>query len=164
MACQHAKNNPEEQVMPQIAIIRRTRKFTGRILQRIRHTITPPAIRPPERPLPPPLPADDIHLQTLGLEFGRELLHRLLAELPMHRREMAQAHATADYPALRHSVHRILGAVVYCECGPLEEGLRELRRALKTEDPPTIDVCYHRLITTMDTLVHFSGNGDYTDS
>jgi hypothetical protein len=152
--------------MSQIAIVSRTVELTGKLLQRIRHAIAPPApVRQPlQRPPLPPLPSDDLHLQTPGLEFGRELLHKLLAELPAQRKVMVQAHATNDYAALRHSVHQILGAAVYCDCGLLEEGLRELRRALKTEDPHTIDVYYYRLITTMDTLIHFSGNGVYDDS
>jgi HPt (histidine-containing phosphotransfer) domain-containing protein len=143
----------------------RTRKFTRGLLQRIRHAFVPPAPAPlppiPQRTLPP-LPEEDLHLQSLGQDFARELLARLLLELPRYRQEMAHAHARRDYPALRHSVHQLLGAAAYCDCGLLEEGLRELRLALKTEDMLTIEVYYQRVITTMDTLARFSGNADYS--
>jgi hypothetical protein len=114
----------------------------------------------PRRRAPPvpPVQEEDVHLHLLGQKFTRELFEKLLAELPRHRQDMASAYAERDYRTLRNSVHQILGAVVYCNTGLLEEGLRELHEALKVENPHIIDVYYHRVIATIDALLRLSSN------
>jgi HPt (histidine-containing phosphotransfer) domain-containing protein len=109
----------------------------------------------PELPI---LPEDDLRLESLAREFSRELFAQLLLELPDHRSRMAQAHADDNYRRLRDSVHQILGAAAYCEAYELETCLRELRLALKTEDPHTIDVYFIRTMDIIDTTLHASGH------
>jgi HPt (histidine-containing phosphotransfer) domain-containing protein len=96
-------------------------------------------------------------LKKLTREFSRELFAQLLLELPEYRRRMAQAHADDDYRRLRDSVHQILGAAAYCDAYELETCLRELRLALKTEDPHTVDVYFIRTMDIIDITLHNSG-------
>jgi HPt (histidine-containing phosphotransfer) domain-containing protein len=103
------------------------------------------------------LPEEDLKLEPLAREFSRELFAQLLLELPVHRKRMAQAHVEGNYRRLRDSVHQILGAAVYCDAHELETCLRELRLALKTEDPHTIDVYFMRAMNVIDTTLHASG-------
>jgi len=124
-------------------------------------------IRPDTAPAPqmsgldlpelPALPEDDLKLESLTREFSRELFAQLLLELPEYRRCMAQAHADDDYRRLRDSVHQILGAAAYCDAYELETCLRELRLALKTEDPHTVDVYFIRTMDIIDITLHNSG-------
>ena len=53
-------------------------------------------------------------------------------------------------------MHKLLGAVVYCNAPELEEALRELRLALKTEDQHTIDVYHERAINALDSTLRYS--------
>lgn len=105
----------------------------------------------------PQLPQDDLKLDSLAREFSRELFAQLLLELPEYRKRMAQAHADGNYRSLRDSVHQILGAAAYCEADELESCLRELRLALKTEDPHTIDAHFMHTMDIIDTTLHASG-------
>jgi hypothetical protein len=114
--------------------------------------------RPPPPPHPPPeLPPEDLHLEALAREFPRELFAQLLLELPRYRRLMAQSFADGDYRRLRDSVHQILGAAAYCQEDELEQGLRQLRLALKTDNRNTIEHYYHRAIEAIDRTLHNSG-------
>ena len=105
----------------------------------------------------PLLSEDDLHLESLTREFSRELFAQLLMELPEYRTRMAQAHADGDYRYLRDSVHQILGAAAYCDAWEIESSLRELRLALKTEDPNTVDVYFTRAMDVIDSILHASG-------
>ncbi len=120
-------------------------------------TAATPQMTGPDVPELPILPEDALKLDSLAREFSRELFAQLLLELPEHRSRMAQAHADDNYRRLRDSVHQILGAAAYCEAYELETCLRELRLALKTEDPHTIDVYFIRTIDIIDTTLHASG-------
>lgn len=106
----------------------------------------------------PEMPADDPHLDTLAREFPRELFARLLLELPRHRRLMVESFATGNYRRLRDSVHQILGAAAYCGTDELEQVLRQLRLALKTDNSSAIEHCYHRAIQAIDNTLHTSGS------
>jgi HPt (histidine-containing phosphotransfer) domain-containing protein len=105
----------------------------------------------------PELPKEDLKLESLARDFSRELFAQLLLELPAFRKRMAQAHVEGNYRCMRDSVHQILGAAAYCEAHELETSLRELRLALKTEDPHTIDVYFMRALDTIDSTLHASG-------
>jgi hypothetical protein len=107
-------------------------------------------------PVPPVQEEEDPHLHALGQRFTQELLDKLMAELPRHRQDMVSAYAKHDYRTLRNCVHQLLGAVVYCNTGLLEEDLRELHEALKVENPHIINVYYHRVIATLDALARLT--------
>ncbi len=135
----------------------------GRLLNRLRGTLfrrgrgaatDMHGAKPPELPV---LPEDDLELDMLARDFSRELFAQLLLELPDQRDRMAQAHASGNIPGLRECVHQLLGAAAYCEAYELESCLRELRLALKTADPHTIDVYFRRAINIIDNTLHTCG-------
>ena len=108
---------------------------------------------PPE----PVLPEDDLELDERLQSFPDEMFARLLIELPGHRHELADAFEAADFPRLRNNVHQLLGGAAYCNAPELTTGLRELRLALKTDDPQTIRYYYLRAIDIIDTTLRYSG-------
>ena len=111
----------------------------------------PPAAATPE------LPDDDLHLDALARAFPRELFAQLLIELPACRDLMAESFAAGNYRRLRDSVHQILGATAYCEAQELEQGLRQLGLALKTDNSDTIEHHFQRAMQTIDNTLHNSG-------
>ena len=126
----------------------------NRLLERIRQFILARGVFPSRRMNPAPGAAEeDLRLQALGRQFRSELQSRLLKAMPGYRREIAQAHAQGDIAAMRTLVHRILGAAVYCELAGLEDDLRDLQLALRSQDRFTIEAGYSRLVVTMDMLV-----------
>lgn len=119
---------------------------------------------PPRRPepdlpdmAPPPLPPDDLHMESLARAFPREMFAQLLLELPDYRQRMTEAYAAGDYRRLRDSVHQILGAAAYCEAEQLELGLRQLRLALKTGSDTTVAHYFDRAIRALDSTLACSG-------
>lgn len=100
---------------------------------------------------------EDVHIDTLAREFPRELFARLLLELPLQRSMLVEAHASGDQRRLRDCVHQILGAAAYCEAEELDQGLRELRHALRAGDRRSIDDCYHRALRAIDSTLRNSG-------
>lgn len=120
-------------------------------------TVTGAQTGSPELAELPLLPEDDLQLDSLTREFSRELFAQLLLELPEYRARMAQAYADSNYRSLRDSVHQILGAAAYCDACELETCLRELRLALKTEDPHTVDTYFIRTMDIIDSTLHASG-------
>lgn len=119
--------------------------------------------RPPQPDAVPPvaaapeLPAEDLHIDELAREFPHELFAQLLIELPDYRKRMAESFAAGDHRRLRDSVHQILGAAAYCEADELEQGLRQLRLALKTGNCSTIEHYFDRAMQAMDHTLHNSG-------
>jgi len=111
----------------------------------------------PAGTVPPELPADDLHLDALAREFPRELFAQLLLELPHYRRLMVESFASGNYRTLRDSVHQILGAAAYCGADGLEQGLRQLRLALKTDDGGIVEHYFRRAIQAIDDTLHDSG-------
>ncbi|MGB5538553.1 MAG: Hpt domain-containing protein [Gammaproteobacteria bacterium] len=111
----------------------------------------------PQAAVAPELPAEDLHIEALAREFPRELFAQLLIELPDYRKRMAESFAAGDHRRLRDSVHQILGAAAYCEADELEQGLRQLRLALKTGNSSTIEHYFDRAMQAMDHTLHNSG-------
>ena len=105
----------------------------------------------------PDLPEDDLHLAALDRKFSRELFAQLLIELPEHRQAMADAYAGGSDRRLRDAVHRLLGAVAYCDVPELETRLRELRLAIRTAEHETISIYYERAINALDGVLGMSG-------
>ena len=75
----------------------------------------------------------------------------------MHRRQILRAWEAADIDTLRSAVHKLLGAVAYCDAPELEDALRELRLALKTDNQHTIDVYHERALNVIDSTLRYSG-------
>jgi hypothetical protein len=117
-----------------------------------------PADRPPSSiHKAPPVrlnePSQTMRRQT----FSTALFAELLLELPTHRNRLVHTWECADIDALGNAIHQLLGAVAYCDAPELEEALRELRLAIKTAEPETIDSCHVRAISAIDTILHNSG-------
>jgi len=70
---------------------------------------------------------------------------------------MTESLAAGNYRRLGDSVHQLLGAVAYCGACELEQGLRQLRQALKTGDRSAIEHDFHRAIALIDSTLHNSG-------
>ena len=108
-------------------------------------------------PLAPPLPEDDLELDEKLRSFPGEMFARLLIELPAHRSSLADAYQAGDLARLRSNVHQLLGGAAYCDAPELTTGLRELRLALKSDDPDTIRYYYLRAIDVIDATLRYSG-------
>jgi HPt (histidine-containing phosphotransfer) domain-containing protein len=93
----------------------------------------------------------------MGDDFSSEMFVQLLLELPAHRRDIAESLQAGDLQRLRNCVHRLLGAVVYCDAPELEDALRELRRALHTGDAASIALQHARALDVIDTTLSCSG-------
>ncbi len=106
---------------------------------------------------PPEASIEDLHIEALASEFPRELFAQLLLELPEHRKLMAESFTAGNYRRLRENVHQLLGATAYCDVDDLEQGLRQLRTALKTDDARSIQYCFHHAMQTIDNTLHNSG-------
>ena len=120
------------------------------------------ALTPVNRPLTPvheapPLPEDDRLMKGRKQSFSSELFAELLIELPVHRRQIVRAGEAGELETLRSVVHKLLGAVAYCDAPELEEALRELRLAIKTGEQQTIDVYQERAINVIDSTLRYSG-------
>jgi HPt (histidine-containing phosphotransfer) domain-containing protein len=111
----------------------------------------------PEIPELPKLPEDTRAPRGRRRSFSGEIFAELLTELPLHRSQILHAWEAADLDTLRGTVHKLLGAVAYCDAPELEEALRELRLALKTGDQHTIDVYHERALNVLDDTLRYSG-------
>jgi len=89
--------------------------------------------------------------------FSDEIFAELLTELPVHRHQISGAWEAGDLNTLRGIIHKLLGAVSYCDAPELEEVLRELQRVLKTEDQHTINVCHERALNVIDNTLRCRG-------
>ena len=101
----------------------------------------------------PALPKEDHVVTSRRRSFSNEIFTELLTELPGHRRQILRAWEAGDLETLRAAVHKLLGAVAYCDAPELEEALRELRQALKTEDQYTVDVYHERALNVIDSTL-----------
>lgn len=111
---------------------------------------------PPEQTDSSSTPQQDIAATRPRQSFSSELFAELLIELPEHQGEFLQAYQSGDLQSLKNHAHRLLGAVVYCDAPELEAALRALQQALAT-NPDSIDLCYTRLINTINNTLSCSG-------
>jgi len=91
--------------------------------------------------------------------FCSEMFVQLLLELPAHRRDIAESWQAGDLKRLRSCVHRLLGAVVYCDAPEMEESLRELRHALRSGNTAGIALQHARTLAVIDATLSGSGYG-----
>lgn len=66
--------------------------------------------------------------------IGEEILELLVAELPTHLDAITCHFNQQDYIGLDDKVHKLLGAIVYCDLSTLEQNLRNLRTAIQQRD------------------------------
>ncbi len=137
--------------------------------QRLASTIAGPAQRllkqfrrtPEQTDIPP---AEGEHLQDSNREsFSGELFAELLIELPDTQQKLSHAHRNGDLQALGNHVHRLLGAIAYCDTPELETALRKLRRAIienNADNTDNIDTCYIRVRQFIDSTLEDSGCPD----
>ena len=141
----------------------RTGRFTRAaacVQQFFTRALTPvnnPLTAAPELPGLPELPEDTQAPGQRRQSFSGEIFAELLTELPVHRRQILHAWEAGDLDTLGSTVHKLLGAVAYCDAPELEEALRELRLAVKTEDQHTIDVYHERALNVLDSILRYSG-------
>ena len=100
---------------------------------------------------------EDLQLREINRKFSSEMFARLLLELPEHHQAMQTAYTSGNDRQLRECVHKLLGAVAYCDAPELEASLRELRMALRTGNRDTIDIYFDRAINTMNMTLRASG-------
>ena len=84
----------------------------------------------------------------------------LLLELPGFQKEISQAYQSGDRHSLGRHLHRLRGAVAYCDAPELEAALHHLHQAIKTEGPGSqeiIDACYTRACSAISSTLHNSG-------
>jgi HPt (histidine-containing phosphotransfer) domain-containing protein len=138
----------------------RTGRFT-RAAARLQQFFTR-ALTPVDNPLTaapevPELPKDSQVPRGRRHSFSGEIFAELLTELPVHRRQISRAWEAGDLDTLRSTVHKLLGAVSYCDAPELEDALRELRLALKTEEQHTIEIYHERAINVINSTLRYSG-------
>lgn len=126
------------------------RQFFLRSLTPVNNPLTP-AHEPPQ------LPEDDRLPKGRKQSFSAELFAELLTELPAHRQQLVRAREDGDMATLGSTVHKLLGAVAYCDAPELEDALRELRLALKTGEQHTIGIYQQRALNVIDSTLRYSG-------
>ena len=92
--------------------------------------------------------------------FSSELFAELLIELPDFQQKFSHTYRSGDLPALGNHVHRLLGAVAYCDAPELETALRRLRRAIiadNADSTDNIDSCYLQVNHLIDSTLQDSG-------
>jgi HPt (histidine-containing phosphotransfer) domain-containing protein len=105
-------------------------------------------------------PVDDS--ETLGHSglpdrFASQLFASLLLELPEHRRAFTTAWLASDHSSLAASVHRLAGAVAYCDLPELSTALAGLERTLREGDEAALPQAYNLASRELDALLEKSG-------
>jgi HPt (histidine-containing phosphotransfer) domain-containing protein len=124
------------------------------LLQVCRHTPEPPAA---DAGSLPDAAAEELAMKRRRQSFSSEMFAELLLELPGYQQKISQAYLAGDRHGLRNHLHRLRGAVAYCDVPELELTLRDLHRAIASEEAGTIDACYTRTVTAINSTLHYSG-------
>ncbi len=66
--------------------------------------------------------------------LGNIILAQLLLELPEHHQSCSDAWQANDLEQLGHCIHKLAGAVAYCDLPELSASLAGLRQALQSTD------------------------------
>ena len=122
-------------------------------------------LKPSDRPATatgcmPGLADDELAMDRRRQSFSGEMFAELLIELPDFQKKISQAWQIGDRHGLRSHLHQLLGAVAYCDAPELEMALRKLHQAIKAEAPDTpdsIDSCYTRVCSTINSTLMYSG-------
>ena len=137
-----------------------TRNLANTAQQLLQQYMQTPA--QPDRPttgtgLMPDLSTDAAAPGRARQSFANEMFAELLIELPDYQEKISQARRTGDRQGLRDHVHRLLGAVAYCDAPELESALRTLHSSLATDDTDCIDSAYVQARSAIDNTLRYSG-------
>ena len=127
------------------------------LLRQFMHTPEQPDSPTTNAGIMPELSAEEVAQGRRRQAFSSEMFAELLIELPGYQGKILQAWQTGDRQSLRDHVHQLLGAVAYCDAPELEAALRSLHRAIMTEDPDSIDSCYTRDCSAINSTLMYSG-------
>lgn len=122
-------------------------------LARPRNTPEPAAAmqNPPAKPA-----AESAELQRETL--GSIILAQLLLELPEHHRDCSAAWQANDLEQLRRCIHKLSGAVAYCDLPDLSASLAGLRQALQsTNDREQLREAFAATSRSMTELMETTG-------
>jgi len=92
-----------------------------------------------------------------GNPLGNVILAQLLLELPEHQAACAAAWRSGDLEQLGRCVHKLAGAVAYCDLPELAAALNGLREALKSGDAARTRTAWHAASRCMTALLERSG-------
>ena len=106
----------------------------------------------------PEFSTDAVAPERIRQSFANEMFAELLIELPDYQEKISQARQTGDRQGLRDHVHRLLGAVAYCDAPELESALRTLHSSLATDDTDRIDSAYVQARSAIDNALTYSGH------
>ena len=96
------------------------------------------------------------HRETLG----SIILAQLLLELPEHQRDCSAAWQANDLEQLGRCVHKLSGAVAYCDLPDLSAALAGLRQALQsTHDREHLREAFTATSRSMTELMESTGTG-----
>ena len=127
------------------------RWITG-TLARLRTTPEPAAARhnPPAEPA-----AESAEPCTETL--GSIILAQLLLELPEHHRDCVAAWQANDLEQLGRCIHKLSGAVAYCDLPDLSASLAGLRQALQSTDKEHLREAFAATSRSMTELMETTG-------
>jgi len=94
---------------------------------------------------------------ALDARFSSELFASLLLELPEHRQALLDAHAGQDIDMLGRCVHKLLGAVVYCDLPELTGALRQLQQVIRSGDVDALTPACNASDQAIEALLAKSG-------
>lgn len=81
------------------------------------------------------------------------ILHLLLQQLPNDLIEIKQALHNEDYKTLQYAVHKLHGAICYCNHAPLQSAIATLETAVKQKKQTEIPVFYQRFEDIVQNLL-----------
>lgn len=91
--------------------------------------------------------------------LGSIIQAQLLEELPEHHRDCTTAWETNNLDELRRCIHKLAGAVAYCDLPELSASLAGLRQALQSPDRERLRSAYLETSRSMTALMETTGPG-----
>jgi HPt (histidine-containing phosphotransfer) domain-containing protein len=121
-------------------------------LARLRKT-PGPAAATQDPPAEPAAESAEPHRETLG----SIILAQLLLELPEHHRDCSTAWQANDLEQLGRCIHKLSGAVAYCDLPDLSAALAGLRQALQSTDREQLREAFDAASRSMMDLMETTG-------
>ena len=86
-------------------------------------------------------------------QLANEIIQLLIKELPAFKHSIQQSLVEKNFPALLHHVHKLHGAVSYCDLPDIKVVAQSLERDLKSNRHDEIDVKVGKLCDKLDELL-----------
>jgi HPt (histidine-containing phosphotransfer) domain-containing protein len=112
-----------------------------------------PAAAMQNLPVEPTAESAEPHRETLG----SIILAQLLLELPEHHRDCSTAWQANDLEQLGRCIHKLSGAVAYCDLPDLSAALAGLRQALQSTDREQLREAFDAASRSMMDLMETTG-------